>query len=185
MNWAIPWAPAGETANGLKFDSAISCAASSAAETFQRAAARSSGARKRAGTKAGRPAAAGGGAVAARSRADRVAGRRAGRRAGVEAVVPGLPGVALDEAEAARRWRPASRRRRRGPRSSSVAQRCSEWPGGATQLRVGVGGEERRLLGVGAEAGVDDEGDARRAAAAAAMRSKAAATSGRMPSPWR
>ena len=33
MNWAIPWAPAGETAAGLKLDSAISCAASSAADT--------------------------------------------------------------------------------------------------------------------------------------------------------
>ena len=47
MNWAIPWAPAGETANGLKFDSAISWAASRPAETFQRAAARRIGARKR------------------------------------------------------------------------------------------------------------------------------------------
>ena len=55
MNWAMPWAPAGEIANGLKFDSAISCAASSPAETFQRAAERRIGARKRSGTKAGRP----------------------------------------------------------------------------------------------------------------------------------
>ena len=55
----------------------------------------------------------------------------------VVAVVPGLPGVALDEAEAARRSRPASRRRASGPRSSSVAQRCSEWPGGATQRGSG------------------------------------------------
>ena len=50
MNWAIPAAPAGETANGLKFDSAISCAASTAAETFQRRAAAASASRKRAGT---------------------------------------------------------------------------------------------------------------------------------------
>ena len=50
MNWAIPLAPAGETANGLKFDSAMSCAASSAAETFQRRAARAIGSRNRAGT---------------------------------------------------------------------------------------------------------------------------------------
>ena len=57
MNWAIPRAPAGETAYGLKFDSAISCAASRPAETFQRAAARTIGARKRGGTKPGRPAA--------------------------------------------------------------------------------------------------------------------------------
>ena len=50
----MPWAPAGETANGLKFDSAISCAASSAAETFQWAAASRSGSRKRDGTNEGR-----------------------------------------------------------------------------------------------------------------------------------
>ncbi len=56
MNCAMPWAPAGEIAKGSKFDSAISWAASRAAETFQRAAARSSGARKRDGTKEGRPA---------------------------------------------------------------------------------------------------------------------------------
>ena len=57
MNWAIPCAPAGETANGLKFDSAISCAASRAAGTFQRDEARISGPRNRAGTKAGSDAA--------------------------------------------------------------------------------------------------------------------------------
>ena len=45
MNWAIPWAPAGETAPASKPDSAISCAASRAPETFQRAAARMIGAR--------------------------------------------------------------------------------------------------------------------------------------------
>src|SRR5262245_49927918 len=55
MNWAIPWAPAGDTAAGLKFDSAISCAAISAADTFQRAADRRIGARNRAGTNDGRP----------------------------------------------------------------------------------------------------------------------------------
>ena len=56
MNWAIPCAPAGETAFGLKFDSAISWAASSAAETFQRVPPRAAAAsRKRAGTKAGQP----------------------------------------------------------------------------------------------------------------------------------
>ena len=55
MNWAMPWAPAGEIANGLKFDSAMSWAASSPAETFQRAAERRIGARKRSGTKAGSP----------------------------------------------------------------------------------------------------------------------------------
>jgi hypothetical protein len=58
MNWAIPWAPAGETANGLKFDSAISWAASRPAETFQRSAARAIAARNRGGTKSGSPAAA-------------------------------------------------------------------------------------------------------------------------------
>ena len=102
MNWAMPWAPAGETANGLKFDSAISCAASSAAETFhgrpRAAAARGSGpGRRRAGRRRRRARR----RRSRRRRADRVAGRRAGRRAGVESVVPGLPGVALDEAEAA------------------------------------------------------------------------------------
>ena len=56
MNWAMPWAPAGDRAKGLKLDSAISCAASRFAETFQRAAARRIGARKRSGTKPGRPA---------------------------------------------------------------------------------------------------------------------------------
>ena len=40
MNCAMPCAPAGERANGLKFDSAYSCAASSAAPTLQRCAAR-------------------------------------------------------------------------------------------------------------------------------------------------
>src|SRR5919106_3904936 len=54
MNWAIPRAPAGDTARGLKPDSAISCAASSAAETFQRAAECSSGSWKRPGTNEGR-----------------------------------------------------------------------------------------------------------------------------------
>src|SRR3954447_25449275 len=45
MNCAIPCAPAPETANGLKFDSAYSCEESSAAEKFQRCAAvRSKGA---------------------------------------------------------------------------------------------------------------------------------------------
>jgi hypothetical protein len=38
MNWAIPSAPTGERANGLKFDSAKSWAASSSAGTFQRVA---------------------------------------------------------------------------------------------------------------------------------------------------
>lgn len=50
----MPWAPADETANGLKFDSAISCAASNAAGTFQRDDAAMIAARKRAGTYAGR-----------------------------------------------------------------------------------------------------------------------------------
>ena len=40
MNCAIPCAPAGERANGLKPLSAYSCAASSAPETLQRCAAR-------------------------------------------------------------------------------------------------------------------------------------------------
>jgi hypothetical protein len=45
MNCAIPSAPAGETARGSNPDSAISCAASSAPETFQRAAERMIGSR--------------------------------------------------------------------------------------------------------------------------------------------
>ena len=53
MNCAMPSAPALERANGLKFDSAYSCAPSSAAETFQRCAARASGAANRAGTNDG------------------------------------------------------------------------------------------------------------------------------------
>jgi hypothetical protein len=40
MNCAMPRAPAGDTAKGLKPLSAYSCAASSAADTFQRLAAR-------------------------------------------------------------------------------------------------------------------------------------------------
>src|SRR6476659_6983537 len=57
MNWAIPSAPAGETAPGSKPDSARSWAASSAGETFQRDAERRSASRKRTGTKSGSPAA--------------------------------------------------------------------------------------------------------------------------------
>ena len=53
MNCAIPCAPTGLVANGLKLLSAYSCAASSAAETFQRCAARASAGAKRAGTKLG------------------------------------------------------------------------------------------------------------------------------------
>src|SRR3954470_23749589 len=56
MNWAMPCAPAGETAYGSKPDSAERCAASSEAETSQRAAEASRTARKRAGTKLGRTA---------------------------------------------------------------------------------------------------------------------------------
>lgn len=55
MNWAIPSAPADETARGLNPDSAISCAASSPGDTFQRAAERSSGSRNGPGTKLGTP----------------------------------------------------------------------------------------------------------------------------------
>src|SRR5919199_405330 len=47
MNWAIPAAPAGETARGLKPDSASSWAASSAPETLQRAAVAGGRARSR------------------------------------------------------------------------------------------------------------------------------------------
>jgi hypothetical protein len=55
MNWAIPWAPAEDTARGLNRDSAISWAASSPGETFQRAAERMIGSRNCAGTKDGNP----------------------------------------------------------------------------------------------------------------------------------
>src|SRR5215211_2136407 len=53
MNWAIPWAPAGETANGLKFDSTINWAASRPAETSQRSAERSIASLNCGGTKSG------------------------------------------------------------------------------------------------------------------------------------
>src|SRR4051812_13181255 len=53
MNWAMPRAPAGETARGLNPDSAISWAASSPGETFHRDAECSSGARYGAGTNPG------------------------------------------------------------------------------------------------------------------------------------
>jgi hypothetical protein len=53
MNCAMPWAPIGEIANGLKLLSANSCAASSAAETFQRCAARASAGANRTGTNDG------------------------------------------------------------------------------------------------------------------------------------
>jgi hypothetical protein len=53
MNCAMPTAPADERANGLNFDSAASCAPSSADDTFQRCAARASGAANRAGTSDG------------------------------------------------------------------------------------------------------------------------------------
>ena len=75
----------------------------------------------------------------------------------VEAEVPRLPCVALHEAEPACVRRQPRRRRRAGPRSSSVAQRCSERPRRRDPSRVRVCGEQRRLLGVGAEAGVDDQ----------------------------
>ena len=54
MNWAMPSAPAGLRANGLKPDSAYSWAASTFIGTFQRNAARAIGSWKRAGTKPGR-----------------------------------------------------------------------------------------------------------------------------------
>ncbi len=53
MNWAIPSAPAGLRANGLKPDSAYSCAASTFIGTFQRRAALAIGSWKRGGTKLG------------------------------------------------------------------------------------------------------------------------------------
>jgi hypothetical protein len=55
MNWAIPWAPAELTANGLKPDSAYSCAASNVAETFHRCAARDNMGANCSGTKPGTP----------------------------------------------------------------------------------------------------------------------------------
>ena len=51
-----------------------------------------------------------------------------------------------------------------GPRSSSVAQRCSEWPGGATQRGIGMAREELGLLGVRAESGDHDQVESRPAA---------------------
>jgi hypothetical protein len=57
MNWAIPAAPAGDTASGSKPDSAINCEARRIAETPDLAAALTMGALKRAGTNEGKPAA--------------------------------------------------------------------------------------------------------------------------------
>ena len=67
----MPWAPAAETAKGLKFDSAISWAASSAAETFQWAAARSKRRAEARRDEGGQPGAAGEGAVSPARRAVR------------------------------------------------------------------------------------------------------------------
>ena len=47
-----------------------------------------------------------------------------------------------------------------GPRSSSVALRCRDSPGGATHLRIRVARPEDGLLRVGAEAARDHEPDA-------------------------
>ena len=68
-----------------------------------------------------------------------------------------------------------------GPRSSSVAQRCSEWPGGATQR--GSGWRAKSAACSASERYPETttrSSSARRAAAA--IRSKVAATSGRIPS---
>jgi hypothetical protein len=71
-----------------------------------------------------------------------------------------------------------------GPRSSSVAQRCSDRPGGATQ----VGSGWRSQSSACSASDRNPEVTTRvwpAPRAAAAIRSKAAATSGRMPSPFR
>ncbi len=115
MNCAIPWAPAGETAFGLKPDSAISCAASTAPETFQRAGraldrvavargdergqARRSSRRRRDHAPA--------------SRRDSPAAEH-GAGPAVEPVVPRLPASSAARSRTGARWPRASRRRRTG-----------------------------------------------------------------------
>src|SRR6185436_11531389 len=84
--------------------------------------------------------------------ADRVPDLRTRRWARDEAVVPSLPAVALDEAEAASACcKPAIGLRRAEIQLSRAAvQRVPRW---SHPARIRVGGEERRLFGVGAEAG--------------------------------
>jgi hypothetical protein len=53
MNWAIPCAPAGERANGLKFRLGVELAEIRAAETFHRCAARAIAGANLGGTKSG------------------------------------------------------------------------------------------------------------------------------------
>ena len=71
-----------------------------------------------------------------------------------------------------------------GPRSSSVAQRCSEVPGGATQRGSGFCAQSSACSASERKPSLTSS-ETPSAAAAAAIRSKAAATSGRIPSPWR
>ncbi len=162
MNWAMPRAPAGETALGLKPDSAISCAASKPGETFQRDAERRIGSRYCAGTKARQPRAAPEALLLpeAPTAPDQIAGLRARRRPRDEAEVPGLPRIPAQEAEAPSvRDQPAvGRRGAEVELGRAAVQRVARRRHPA---RVRVAGEELRLLRVRAKAGDHDEVEAR------------------------
>ena len=135
MNCAMPLAPAGETASGLKLDSARSCAARTLAGTFQRDEARAIGARKRAGTNEGRPA----WEPCRRLPAGRhaISGSGARRRSADVAVVPCLPRVALDEAEALRvRRQPAIGARRPEVELGAAAMERGARTGDHPRVRV-------------------------------------------------
>ena len=156
MNCAIPCAPAGDCANGLKFDSAMSWAASSAGRDVPalRRPRERLGVRRRARTTA---------ACAPSRRRPRSPSRVNPTEVvpGVERepVVPGFPGVALDEVK-------ALRVRRQPPVGGGRAE--VELGGEAVQrparrrhpLRIRVAGEQHGLLGVRAKAADDDERDA-------------------------
>src|SRR6201994_3075157 len=131
----MPSAPTGDSAKGSKLLSAISCPASSAAETFHFAAAWISVSRKRGGTKLGRVSPPGG------APSSRVAPTElpASEHGGGPCVSPTC------QASQLYRWRNPKRvacasiqpYADSGPRSSSVAHRWREVPGGATHFGSG------------------------------------------------
>ncbi len=155
MNWAIPRAPAGETARGSKPDSASSCAASSDGRDVPAGGGPGQRRAVAAGHERGhRPGLRAVGAGATRRRRG-----RAGSGAAGEAEVPGLPGVALDEAEppGVRRQPPVGGGRAEVELGRTAMQRGA---GRRDPARVRVLGEETRLLGVGAIGRGDHQGDA-------------------------
>ena len=157
MNCAIPCAPAGLTANGLNPRLGVELRGEQRrrdAPALRRAVDRRREAR---GHEVGQRRA----RRRRRRRRRAVAARRAGDERGFSdvAVVPRLPGVALHEVEAARvRGQPGVRRRRAEVELGRVAvQRLA---GRRDPLRIGMAGEQDRLLGVGAEAAGDHQRDA-------------------------